>query len=133
VPSSIQIAHLQMFFIDFVHWVVEKSGGSNQIWSSNQFSHLIKTQNMVRVCLVEMDQFVKINLIKWLMLSIELTCTLKPRGMYWRMPAHWVGRREVLVVSLTKCPGITNGHSTMISAHCGDGMVVKFCTHGPTC
>jgi hypothetical protein len=42
VLSSIQIAHLQMFFIDFVHWVVEKSGGSNQIWSSNQLSHLIQ-------------------------------------------------------------------------------------------
>jgi hypothetical protein len=40
--SSIRIAHLQMFFIDFVHWVVEKSGGSNQIWSSNQLSHLIQ-------------------------------------------------------------------------------------------
>jgi hypothetical protein len=57
---------------------------------------------------VEMDQFVKINLIKWLMLSIELTCTLKPRGMHWRMPAHWVGRREVPVVSLTKYYHINN-------------------------
>ena len=52
------------FSNNFVHWLVEISGGSNQIWGSNQFSHLIKTQNMVRVCLAEMDQFVKINLIK---------------------------------------------------------------------